>query len=545
MQALISQVIGAALSEHGVAVDRGVHVEPARNPEHGDFATNAAMVYAKSSGQNPRALADTIVGYLSAENLPHFDHAEVAGPGFVNIYLKPSWLHDALRGVLTAGPEYGHATLGEHASINLEFVSANPTGPIHVGGARWAAIGDALANLLAAVGYSVHREYYINDAGAQMDLFGLSLQSYITGGEPPEHGYSGQYLADMATTYAAEGLPVDAPMEDIREWGYAQVMAALVQDFDRLGVVFDTWFSERSLHESGQVAEALTTLDDAGLCYEAEGATWLRTTDIGEERDRVLIRSNGTPSYLAADIAYHQSKFDRGFDHLIDIWGADHHGQVASLQFGTSAMGHASGEPEVLLGQMVTLLRHGEEVRISKRSGTLITLGELLDEVDPDAARLTFLLQSLDTTQSFDIGIVASQSMDNPVYYVQYAHARLASIARAAQAAGLSLSSIESLDLSRLDHERERELMAHLVTFPETLQLAAQSRAVHRVTTWVRTLAGLVHGWYHDCRVLTDDPQLSTARLALAEASRSVLANALAILGVTVPDRMERLDEHA
>jgi arginyl-tRNA synthetase len=398
---------------------------------------------------------------------------------------------------------------------------------------------------LTAVGHEVSREYYINDAGAQMDRFGLSLQAYVTGGELPEDGYGGQYLADMAALYLSEGLPADASMEDIREWGYAQVMAGLISDFDRLGVTFDTWYSERTLHETGKVEAAVQRLKAAGLCYEADGALWLRTADIGEERDRVLIRSNGAPSYLAADVAYHQSKFDRGFDHLIDIWGADHHGQIASLQFGTAAMGHPVGQPEVLLGQMVTLLRHGEEVRISKRAGTIVTLSELLDEVDPDAARLTFLLQSLDTTQTFDIGLVASQSMDNPVYYVQYAHARLASIDRAARKADLTVPSAADLDLSALTHDRERDLMAHLVTYPETIRLAAESRAVHRVTTWVRTLAGLVNGWYHDCRVLTDDHDLSVARLALAQAAQSVLANALTILGVTAPDVMERLDDDA
>ncbi|MBP7929464.1 MAG: arginine--tRNA ligase [Acidimicrobiia bacterium] len=545
MQEVISQVVAEALSEIGVSADRGVHVEPARNSAHGDFATNAAMVYAKAAGQNPRVLADKIVERLTPQSLPHFERAEVAGPGFVNVYLRTSWLHEAVASVLAAGDRYGHVTVAQPQRINLEFVSANPTGPLHVGGARWAAIGDALANLLTAVGHEVSREYYINDAGAQMDRFGLSLQAYVTGGELPEDGYGGQYLADMAALYLSEGLPADASMEDIREWGYAQVMAGLISDFDRLGVTFDTWYSERTLHETGKVEAAVQRLKAAGLCYEADGALWLRTADIGEERDRVLIRSNGAPSYLAADVAYHQSKFDRGFDHLIDIWGADHHGQIASLQFGTAAMGHPVGQPEVLLGQMVTLLRHGEEVRISKRAGTIVTLSELLDEVDPDAARLTFLLQSLDTTQTFDIGLVASQSMDNPVYYVQYAHARLASIDRAARKADLTVPSAADLDLSALTHDRERDLMAHLVTYPETIRLAAESRAVHRVTTWVRTLAGLVNGWYHDCRVLTDDHDLSVARLALAQAAQSVLANALTILGVTAPDVMERLDDDA
>jgi arginyl-tRNA synthetase len=331
--------------------------------------------------------------------------------------------------------------------------------------------------------------------------------------------------------------------EQAGEWGYTEVVARLRDDLGRIGVHFDTWFSERTLHERGAVSEVLRELGARGHTYEADGATWFKSTEFGDGRDRVLIRSDGTTTYLCSDLAYHRDKFERGWTHLIDIWGADHHGQVRSLQAGLEALGHPAGEPEVLLGQMVKLVRGGVEVRLSKRAGDVVTLADILDEVDPDATRLTFLLQSVDTPMTFDLSVVTAQSTDNPVYYVQMAHARIASIGRRAAAAGIERRPIELVDLGRCRHEREQELLRALSGFPDAVAEATATRAPHKITIWVRDFAARFHGFYHDCRVLTDDVELTQARLWLSEACRITLARALELLGVHAPDEMPRLDD--
>ena len=369
--------------------------------------------------------------------------------------------------MVAAGDRYGHGRALVGTRINLEFVSANPTGPLHAGGGRWVAVGDALANLLAAEGAEVHREYYLNDAGNQLDTFGNSLFARYLGGEPPEDGYHGEYVVEMAARMRAE-LGDDVTPEQAREWGYLDAVRGLRDDLARIGVHFDTWFSERTLHENGEVTRVLHDLAERGVVYEHEGATWLRATDFGDQRDRVLVKSDGAPTYLCNDIAYHRSKFERGWEHLIDIWGADHHGQVKSLQSGMEALGFPAGEPEVLLGQLVKLERGGELVRLSRRAGDVITLADILDEVDPDVARLTFLLQGIDTTQTFDLDVVTSQSMENPVYYVQYAHARIASIGRRAAERGITRLPILDVSLASLTHERELELLRALAAYPGT-----------------------------------------------------------------------------
>jgi arginyl-tRNA synthetase len=530
-----------ALDAAGFPALEGVELTPPTQAGHGDFTTNVAMRLAKSVGMAPREVAAKIVVALEAESPPHLERIESSGPGFINLYLAPTWLHDVLRGVVAQGEHYGHSQARSGHRINLEFVSLNPTGPIHAGGGRWVAVGDALANLLAAQGAEVHREYYLNDSGGQLDTFAASLMARSRGEEPPDDGYHGEYLVEMADQMRA-ALGDAATEEQAREWGYRWAVEGVRHDLDRIGVQFDTWFSERTLHESGAVAAVLADLRNRGFVYEQDGASWLRSTEFGDQRDRVLVKSDGDSTYLLADLAYHRDKFERGWEHLIDIWGADHHGQVKSIQAGMEALGYPSGEPEVLLGQLVKLERGGQLVRLSRRAGNIITLADILDEVDPDVARLTFLLQSIDTTQTFDLDLVTAQSMDNPVYYVQYAHARIASIGRRAAERGIARLPILDVNLAPLTHDRELDLLRALAQYPDVLAEAAELRAPHRIATWVRDFAKSFHGFYRDCRVISDDVALTQARLWLAEACRLGLASALAILGVHAPDEMTRAD---
>jgi arginyl-tRNA synthetase len=533
--------IDAALDACGYpAPPSGIELIAPKDPAHGDFTTNVALQLGKVVGANPREIAGRVQEALERARPSHLERVEIAGPGFLNLRLVPSWLHEVLLAVVAQGEAYGHGHALDRLRINLEFVSANPTGPLHAGGGRWVAVGDALANLLVAQGAAVHREYYLNDAGNQLDTFAASLFARYEGREPPEDGYHGQYLLDMATAMREE-LGDSVTQDQAREWGYQHNVRALQDDLARIGVHFDTWFSERTLHEQGNVKRVLDDLDARGVVYDHEGATWLRATDFGDPRDRVLVKSDGTTTYLCNDIAYHRDKLERGWEHLIDIWGADHHGQVKSLQAGMEALGCPEGEPEVLLGQLVKLVRHGRPVRISKRTGDVIALADILDEVDPDVTRLTFLLQGIDTAQTFDLDVVTAQSMENPVYYVQYAHARVASIGRKAAELGVTRLPVLDTSLAPLVHERELELLRALEVYPGVLAEAAALRAPHRVTTWVRDFAKAFHGFYRDCRVISDDDALTQARLWLAEACRLGLASALAILGVHAPDEMTRL----
>ena len=520
----------------------GIVLEPPRQRDRGDWATPVALALQKVVGGNPLDLADRIARALEAAAVPHLARAEAAKPGFVNLYLAPSWLHDVLRTVVAEGDRYGTSTALAGALVNLEFVSANPTGPLHAGGGRWVAVGDAIANLLASQGAKVHREYYLNDTGNQLATFRDSLYARYRGESPPDDGYQGEYLVDLANELRAE-LGDDVSPEDACEWGVRRIVEGIRDDLARIGVHFDTWFSERTLHERGDVADVLRELDERGYVFDADGARWFRSTDLGDSRDRVLVRSDGSTMYLLNDLAYHRDKFARGCNHLIDMWGADHHGQVKSLQVGMEALGFGPPpEPEVLLGQMVKLVRDGVEVRLSKRAGTIVTLADILDEVDPDVARMTFLLQGIDSTQTFDLNVVTSQSMENPVYYVQYAHARVSSIARRAAEAGVERRPIASVDLARLEHEREDELLRALALYPDVVMEAAETRAPQKVSTWVRDFARAFHGFYRDCRVITEDEELTQARLWLTEASRIGLANALGLLGVGAPEEMTRLD---
>jgi len=529
----LSTSLRAALEHVGVDAPDVIHLEQPARREHGDWSSNAALVTAKKAGRNPRELAAEIAKVLNDDLPRHVSAVEVAGPGFVNFRLLDSWLHDVLAEVVEQG-EAGYARNddGGGLRVNVEFVSTNPTGPVHAGGGLWAAYGDSLCRILERNGYAPHREFYLNDRGVQMQLFARSLEARKAGRPVPDEGYQGEYIAE----WAAE-MPDGA---DPLEWGYERVKRDVAETLGRLRVEYDTWFSERSMVESGAIEATLQDLRDHGVAYDADGAVWLRTTDFGDDKDRVLVKSDGEPTYVLPDIAYHRDKFSRGFQLLVDVWGADHHGYMQRLKIGVQALGHDPDELEIILGQFVTLVRGGEEVKLSKRSGNVVTLSEVIDEVGPDAARLTFLLQSIDTKQVFDIDLVRSQAMENPVYYVQYAHARISSIERVAAERSVARLALGDVDLSLLTHERELDVLRSLAELPDVVSQACVDRAPHKVTTWVRELAGRFHGFYHDCYVMgTDVPaELTQARLWLVEASRVGLAIGLDLLGVSAPESM-------
>jgi len=505
---------------------------PARR-EHGDWSSNVALATAKRAGWNPRELAGRIAEILNADLPAHVLEVEIAGPGFVNFRLADSWLHDVLVEVLDGGTDgYARSETGTGTRVLVEFVSANPTGPLHAGHGRGAAFGDSLARILSRCGYDVSRENYLNDRGTQMQLFVASLAARQCGEDVPEGGYQGQYIID----WAAE-IPAD---EDLMEWGEARAVADHRATLTRMNVDFDSWFSERSMVESGAIETTLADLRARGVVYDHEGAVWLRSTDHGDDKDRVLIKSDGEFTYLLPDIAYHRDKFTRGFDLLIDVWGADHHGYVPRMKAAMQSLGHDPAELECVIIQLVNLLKGGEPVRFSKRAGDIVELAEVLDEVGADSARLTYLLQSVDSTQTFDYDIVKSRAMDNPVFYVQMAYARIQSIFRVAQEREVERVPAASVDRSVLVHERELDILRALSELPDTVAAAAADRAPHRIATWVRELAGSVHGFYHDCYVMGDgvSADLTQARLLLVEAASIGLAIGLDLLGVSAPDQM-------
>lgn len=510
-----------------------INIEQPARREHGDWSSNVTLASAKKAGRNPRELAQQVADHLNANTPAHVEKVDIAGPGFVNFHLAPSWLHDVLITAVAEGAHgYARPDVGGGAKVNVEFVSANPTGPLHPGHGRNACYGDSVARLLERCGYVVSREYYLNDRGVQMEAFGQSLAARQRGEDPPENGYHGQYVIDWAAEMPDGVDPV--------EWGEARAVQDHREVLGAMHIEFGTWFSERSLVDSGAIEDTLVDLRATGHVFDDEGAVWLRTTEFGDDKDRVLVKSDGDFTYVLPDIAYHRDKFARGFDLLIDVWGADHHGYVVRMKAALQALGHDPAEFEVALTQFVTLLRDGVEVRISKRTGDLVELRDLLDEVGPDAARLTFLLQSVDTTQSFDLAKVAAQGMENPVFYVQMAHARLRSIERKATELGVFRQPINQVDLVLLVHEREIEILRTLAALPDVVALACRERAPHKVGTWVRELAGTVHGFHHDCYVISDQtpPELTQARLWLVEAAGVGLAIGLDLLGVSAPDHL-------
>ncbi len=544
----LADALRAALSSVGIDAPEVIHLERPAKREHGDWSSNIALTSAKQAGKNPRELAAELVAALEAEPAPHVVKVEIAGPGFVNFHLDDGWLHDVLGQVVTEGVEgYARPDLGGGKKVNVEFVSANPTGPLHAGHARGAVYGDSLARLLERTGHDVSREFYVNDRGLQAQLFAQSLVAAKTGGETPEGGYQGAYIDE----WAAE-LPDDA---DPLEWGLARAQKDQADTLARVGIVFDTWFSERSLADADEIEATLADLkerdapdkpeDHEGewkVAFEHDGATWLRSSAYGDDKDRVIVKSDGEYTYLLPDIAYHRSKFARGFDLLINVWGADHHGYVSRLKAAVNTLGHDPDALEIVITQLVNLLRAGEPVRLSRRAGNIITLEEILDEIGPDAARLTFLLQSMDSPQTVDLAVVASQAMENPVFYVQYAHARIQSIGRKVADLGIERAPLAEVDLGLLTHDRELELLRSLSELPEVVAGAALGRAPHQITTWVRELAGRFHGFYHDCYVVADsvEPAVTQARLWLVEAVRVGLAIGLDLLGADAPDEMTR-----
>jgi arginyl-tRNA synthetase len=522
-----------------------------KQKRHGDWATNLALVLAPKAGRPPREVAEAIV-----RNLPRNDvitSIEVAGPGFINLFLGHSWLHDVIREILDDEKPFGRAgRLGQR--VQVEYVSANPTGPLHVGTARNAALGDSVANVLDAAGYDVEREYYYNDSGRQLELFGESvevryLQHFGVDATLPEDGYRADYVVNLAQdieTRHGDSLVSMEPAkrrQAILAEAVKRTMEGIEATLERFGIRMDTWVSERELLETGAVDRAVERLQTEGHAYRSEGAIFFRSTSFGDEKDRVLIRSNGEPTYFAKDCAYVLHKAARGFTRMIYVWGADHHGTVKRLLGAADAFGVNHGRVEILLYQLVNLYRGGEAVRMSRRAGDYVTLDELLDEVGPDAARYTLLTRSADSALDFDIEAVKRQTLDNPVYYVQYAHARIASLLRMAEERGVELRPWKQASFEALTHQAELDLLRRLAEFPEVVDLAAQSLAPHRLTRYAEQVAADFHRFYTECRVITDDESLTEVRLWLSEATKRVVAGVLALIGVSAPQSMERIGD--
>ena len=555
IEADLSVLIGRAL--RSVAPELGIQGDlpepelmtpPQR--QFGDFATNVALAISARSGRPARDVAQAILDAM--EPAPFLERAEIAGPGFINLFTTDTWMHDALRQVVASGASYGRAEpTGQR--VQVEFVSANPTGPLTLGHARNAAIGDATARLLAFAGYEVEREYYFNDSGGQMDRFGASVEArylQLLGrpAEVPQDGYHGAYIEELARDIFREAGDSLADLEPeqrfarLRSEGASRVLRWIEASLSRFGVRFDVYLRESELAEKGEISAAIQRLRDAGHVYEQEGATWFRATDFGDDKDRVLVRSNGAHTYFGADCAYLIDKFSRGFDHLIYVLGADHHGDVARIKGAAKAMGYDPSRVEMLIYQWVAFLRDKEPVAMSKRAGNFITLDELMDEVGADATRFTLLMFSSDSSMNFDIEAVKQQSMENPVYYVQYGHARLASILRKAADAGVVLRPAGEADLTLLVTEPETNLMRALAAIPDQIEAAAQARAPHRLTHVAQDLAARFHRFYTECRVVSDDAAMTQARLWLCSATKQVIANLLDLVGVTAPESMERAD---
>ncbi|MEU2347613.1 arginine--tRNA ligase [Modestobacter sp. NPDC049651] len=529
-----------------VAVPEDVTIERPKNPEHGDYATNVALRLAKPAGRPPREVAELLAAELRGhEGIAAVD---VAGPGFLNVTLAKDALGQIAVRVVTAGETYGRTTVLAGQRLNLEFVSANPTGPVHIGGTRWAAVGDALGRLLEASGAAVSREYYFNDAGSQIDRFARSLQAAAHGREVPEDGYAGAYINDIAAAVVAAEpgileLPADAEQERFRVRGVELMFDEIKRSLAAFGVVFDVYFSEKTLHDSGALEKAVARLREQGHVYEADGAVWLRTTTFGDDKDRVLVKSDGEPTYFAADCAYYLDKRARGFDKVVIMLGADHSGYVGRYK----ALVAASGDDpevnlEILLGQLVNLLRDGEPVRMSKRAGTVVNLEDLVEGIGVDAARYALARASVDQQIDIDLDLWTRKTNDNPVFYVQYAHARISSVLRGAADLGLALGEAADVQPALLEHDREGDLLTALGEFPRVLTAAAELRAPHRVARYLEELAGTYHRFYDTCRVLPRGDEeatpLTTARLWLCAATATVLRNGLGVLGVSAPERM-------
>ncbi len=516
-----------------------ITLERPKNREHGDYATSIALQLAKEVGKSPREVASVLQAEIA--KISGVSSVDIAGPGFINITLNRATQAELVRTILTSKHEYGRGGSLLGVSINLEFISANPTGPLHLGHTRWAAVGDALGRVLSAAGAKVTREFYINDRGRQMDLFGQSVQAAATGQPIPEEGYQGDYIADLAKEVVAAN-PGISTTEEFREAAYKVQLAQQQRVLEEFHTHFDVWFSERSLHDSGAVQHGLEKLRAQGHVFEEAGAVWLRTTDFGDDKDRVIIKEDGDLTYFASDTAYYINKRERGFDICIYMLGADHHGYIHRLKATAACAGdNPDYNVEIMIGQLVKIMEGGEELKLSKRAGTIITLEELVEKVGVDAARYTLIRYPVDTPMVMDIDVLRRNTNENPVYYVQYAHARIAAVLRSAQELKVG-ATLETFDPTQLNHDRENELLGALAEYPRIVASAAEFREPHRIARYLEELAGVYHGFYADCRVLPLGDEAASAvhsaRAALCAATMQVIANGLELLGVSAPERM-------
>jgi len=522
-----------------------VIVEHPQKPEHGDYASSLPLKLAQAAGINPMTIANDMVAFMSP--VPEIDRIVVAPPGFINFIFKSEWLASQVESIMEAGDSYGNIELGQDKRVQIEFVSVNPTGPLHVGHGRGAILGSTLANVLTAAGYRVEKEYYINDAGSQIDAFNRSLyvryqQCLSVGAEMPLDGYLGSYMVDLAKEIIAEEgdrflhLPEPEAISQLGQIGLEKMVKLIRSDLELLRVSFDVWFSEQSLYDNGQYQRVMSLLRQEGYIKESEGAIWFTSTALGEDKDNVLVRGDGSPTYFASDIAYHYNKFlERKFDTVINIWGADHQGHISRMKAVVSALGINPERLKVIISQMVTLRRGSELVRVSKRSGDIITLREVVEEVGADACRFFFLSRSADSQMDFDLELAKRESADNPVYYVQYAHARIASILRLAQEREIDY---RDGDVSLLVTEPELALIRKMVLLPEVVEVIAHTLEPHHLTYYAQDLATIFHSFYKQCRVISQNKTLTKARLKLVAAARLVLANTLHLMGMTAPEKM-------
>ena len=526
-----------------------IEIEEPKEKQFGDLSINTAMVMAKSAKMPPRKIAEIIKDGLELKGTL-IDKVEIAGPGFMNFYLSENYKVEALKLIKRKGSDYGRVNIGNGKKVQVEFVSANPTGPMHMGNARGGALGDALSSILDYAGYDVTREFYINDAGNQIEKFGLSLEArYLEllgeHAEVPEGGYHGDDIIERAKEFLElyGDKYKDAAPEDRRralvQYGLKKNIEKLKEDLEAYGIEYDVWFSENTLHESGEVESVIDELKEKGYTYEKDGALWFKETLFGAEKDDVLVRANGYPTYLASDIAYHKNKFvKRGFDWVIDIWGADHHGHVAPMKGAMKALGIDPDKLDVLLMQLVRLMKGKEVVKMSKRTGKMVTLRDLIDEVGKDAARFFFNMRSADSAVDFDMDLAVEQSNENPVFYVQYAHARICSIIRQLKDDGINTDDLKDVDLNLLNEEAEIDLIKKLAYLPEEVTIAAKTMAPHRITRYILDVASLFHTFYNSCRVRGVDEELMKARIVLIDSTRIVIKNVLDMLKITAPEKM-------
>lgn len=549
-QALIDEIRQAVLAA-GLVDEENLPefvLETPREKVHGDYSTNIAMQLTRLAKQNPRLIAESIVDRIRKEQV-YVERIEIAGPGFINFYMNKSFLYGVVNQIFEQGDDYGRVNIGEGKKIQVEFVSANPTGSLHLGHARGAAFGDSLCNVLDFAGYDVTRDYYINDAGNQIMNLAKSIdarykQALGIEAEMPEDGYYGDDIIGFAQQLVEQdgdkylSWPEEERLQYFRQFGLEQELAKIKRDLERFRVSFDVWTSETALYEAGEVEAVLQELKDKGQTYEAEGAVWLKTTPYGDDKDRVLVKNDGSYTYLTPDIAYHKNKFNRGFDQLINIWGADHHGYIARVKAAMEALGYPSERLTVLVTQMVSLYQGGEKVKMSKRTGKAVTMEDLMDEVGVDAIRYFFTMRGIDSHLDFDMDLAVSQSNENPVYYVQYAHARICSIYRQAEEQGIQLLPLERIELERLQTEAEFELLKKLGELPQEVKEAAELYAPHRLIRYIFELASMFHSYYKAERIITEDQAQTQARLALVFCVRTVLRNVLRLVGVSAPERM-------